>query len=92
MLSNENVYKTHDGNRDFLATDCSFGVLSETSNLSLEEKERANLVGKIIDILSEGGKKEIDWGPTFDRFYEKSLTELRMLPGLYKKKPDGTTE
>jgi len=57
---------------------------SKSITLSEEEKEKARLVGNIITkwevnhVIPQNG-----YGDFFDRFYEMSLTELRILSEIH---------
>ena len=52
--------------------------------LSQEQKEKAELAGQIITIyLKTHTVPEDGYGALFDRFYEMSLTELRIFNALF---------
>jgi hypothetical protein len=61
-------------------------LLSDTEFLSEEERRKAILVGELIEIyIKTHNLKESDdiYGKLFDQFYDKSITELIILRGIY---------
>lgn len=59
--------------------------LIPSSSLSPEEKRKAAIVGAIIEEYTDGGKKDVDYGELFDRFFDKEISELIILRELFKK-------
>lgn len=53
--------------------------------LSSEEKQKAAIVGRIIEAYTDNCTTDVDYGELFDRFFEKSITELVILDELAKR-------
>lgn len=63
-----------------------FDFLSDSPELSEEERRKAMLVGELVEIYAKTHRlKNTDnpYGELFDQFYDKSITELTILRGLF---------